>query len=261
MYRALAFTLAAGLVASPARPCGLALALAVDVSGSVDRAEYTLQMKGLAEALRDSVVSEALVRSEAAVLLVQWTGTSRQDLSLPWTRIRDFQDVETLANRISAMPRTWRNFSTAIGEALRFTLEQFDSAPPCRRRAIDVSGDGVSNEGIEPTGMHPALRAAGITVNGLAIEESSSDVTGYFWENLIVGEGAFVVTANSFQDYPDRIRMKLLRETTRQISCADPDCGDRDAADGLPLIPRRSRGTVVTRPAKAVLATGLSVHR
>ena len=77
--------------------------------------------------------------------------------------------------------------------------------------------------------MHPALRAADITVNALAIEENEADLTAYFWENLIRGEGAFVVTANRFEDYPDRIRQKLIRETTAQLSCATPVC--RDAAD------------------------------
>ncbi len=221
------FLLAAALalIAAPqARACDLALALAVDVSGSVDPSEYRIQMQGLAEALRDATVAEALVQAEAAVILVQWTGSSRQDVTLPWAQLRTFDDVEALAGRIAEAPREWRNFSTAIGEALRFTLVQFDTAPDCARRVIDVSGDGVSNEGTEPRELHADLRAAGITVNGLAIEEDATDLTGYFWENLIVGEDAFVVTANRFEDYPARIKLKLLRETTKQVSCAQPTC-------------------------------------
>lgn len=211
-----------------ARACDLALALAVDVSGSVDPYEYQVQMQGLAEALRDSSVGEALVRAEAAVILIQWTGSSRQEVTLPWVQIRTFEDVQALATRVADAPRAWRNFSTAIGEALRFTLTQFDDAPDCKRRVIDVSGDGPSNEGTEPRAIHLALRAAGITVNGLAIEESASDLTAYFWENLIVGDGAFVVTANHFADYPERIRLKLLRETTKQLSCSKLPCGRED---------------------------------
>ncbi len=204
--------------------CDLALALAVDVSGSVDPREYEIQMQGLADALRDSVVSEALVRGGAAVMLVQWTGSSRQELTIPWTRVESFADAEALAQRIETAPRAWRNFSTAIGEALDFVLAQWGAAPICRRNVIDVSGDGVSNEGVEPLQLRPALKAAGIAVNALAIEEGGTDLTGYFWENLILGEGAFVATANSFADYPERIRMKLIRETTAQISCVGPGC-------------------------------------
>lgn len=211
--------------------CDLALALAVDISGSVDPYEYEIQMQGLADALRDSIVSEALVRAEAAVMLVQWTGSSRQERTIPWTRIRSFADAEELAQRIETDPRRWRNYSTAIGEALSFTLDQWSDAPDCKRKVIDVSGDGVSNEGTEPLDVRPALRAAGITLNALAIEGAEVDLTAYFWENLILGEGAFVVTANSFEDYPDRIRKKLIRETTAQISCFHCDVATGQTQD------------------------------
>ena len=198
--------------------CDLALALAVDVSGSVDPGEFETQMRGLADALRDPVVSEALVRGEAALIVIQWTGSSRQEVSLPWTRIRTFDHIEAFATAIETTPRRWRNFSTAIGEALEFSMAQFAASPPCKRKVIDVSGDGPSNEGTEPRDIHADLRALDITVNALAIEASVSDLTAYFWENVIAGEGAFVATANSFEDYPDRIRQKLRRETTRQIA-------------------------------------------
>lgn len=205
--------------------CDLALALAVDVSGSVDPMEYRIQMQGLANALRDGVVSEALVRAEAAVMLVQWTGTSRQEVTLPWTRIRSFEEADAFAAQVEAAPRRWRNFSTAIGDALSFVVSQWDGAPDCARRVIDVSGDGVSNEGRTPAGMRATLTEKGITVNALAIEESESGLTDYFFENLIWGEGAFVVTANTFEDYPDRIRQKLLREVTAQVSSLSRDEG------------------------------------
>ena len=208
--------------------CDLALALAVDISGSVDPVEYDIQMQGLAAAMRDSVVAEALVRAEAAVMLVQWTGSSRQDVTIPWTHIRSFDDAFALAAAIETAPRRWRNFSSAIGDALGFIVDQWAVAPDCKRKVIDVSGDGISNEGAEPLAMHGVLRTLGITVNALAIEESEADLTAYFWENLILGEGAFVVTANTFEDYPDRIKMKLIREVTAQISCAAPFCISAD---------------------------------
>ena len=112
--------LALCLACSPvtAKACDLALALAVDVSGSVDPGEYRIQMQGLAEGLRDSTVSEALVRGEAEVMLIQWSGSSRQEVSLPWRKLTSFEDVAALADEIEALPRAWRNFSTAIGEAL-----------------------------------------------------------------------------------------------------------------------------------------------
>ncbi len=205
----------------PANACDLALALAVDVSGSVDSREFRIQMDGLAAGLRDPVVSEALVRNQAYLMLVQWTGTSRQEVTIPWSRIESFEKLEEFAEGVASDARVWRNFSTAIGEALETTMDAFDQVPNCRRQLIDISGDGVSNEGIEPAEIHRKLRDRGITVNAIAIEESEPDLTAYFFENVIVGEGAFVVSAAGFQDYPERIRKKLLREVTQQTARLD----------------------------------------
>lgn len=206
----------------PGRGCDLALALAVDVSGSVDAEEYRLQMDGLAEALRDGVISEALVRARAEVMLVQWTGSSRQEVTLPWTRIDSFAALDRFAAEVAAAPRAWRNYSTAIGEALEFVLPAFERVDHCARRLIDLSGDGLSNEGVAPGAVHTQLNRAEVTVNALAIEASEPDLTAYFFENVITGEGAFVETAASFRDYPARIRRKLLREVTKQ-SAALPE--------------------------------------
>ncbi len=212
----LALTLPTRLLA-----CDLALILAVDVSGSVDSREYRIQMEGLAEALRDGAISEALVRAEAHVMLMQWTGSSRQRVSVPWTPVVDFDIADALADRVAATPRVWRNFSTAIGEALLVAQEAFTDVPNCERRVIDVSGDGFSNEGVEPDDVRLTLGAGGTTINALVIEENETGLTEYFRTNVIVGAGSFAVTAATFDEYPKRIRQKLLREITEQVSSFD----------------------------------------
>ena len=217
MLRYLIALLVAIFPAAP-RACDLALVLAVDVSGSVDAREYDTQMRGLATALSDGIVLEALIHSEAMVTLIQWTGSSRQRQTIPWTQMRSDADVLTFAEQIASNRRVWRNFSTAIGEALVSAGDVLQEVPNCRRKVIDVSGDGISNEGIDPVDVHPSLKSMGVVVNALAIETDDEDLTAWFFENLIMGEGAFVITANGFEDYPEQIRRKLQRETTRQLS-------------------------------------------
>jgi len=158
-------------------PCDLALALAVDVSGSVDAAEYDIQMQGLAAALRDGVVAESLLTSRAMLTLVQWTGTARQQVTLPWVQITSVSDLEDFAARVAADPRQWHRFSTAIGEALDSTADLFAQTPDCRRLVIDVSGDGASNEGKSPQSTHARLRTMGVTVNAVVIETGNDDLT------------------------------------------------------------------------------------
>lgn len=218
MMRGLLWSLAAICGTSCACACELALVLAVDVSGSVDREEYRLQMNGLAQALRDGIVVEALVDQQAQLTLIQWTGSSRQQQTLRWTQMQNPDAVFQFADAVAQDPRLWRNFSTAIGEALSISQTALAEVPGCKRQVIDVSGDGISNEGVPPADLHLALRGAGITVNALAIETDEVDLTAYFFENVITGEGAFVETASGFSDYPRAILRKLQRETQRVTS-------------------------------------------
>ena len=210
------------LLASPVRACELALMLAVDVSGSVDPQEYRIQMDGLAAALRDGIVADALVEQNAQIALIQWTGSSRQRQTVPWTEMRHHGDVLAMADTIQADPRVWRNFSTAVGEALDVARRAFRAVDHCTKRVIDVSGDGESNEGVDPVTQRALLRADEVTVNAIAIETDDADLTAYFFENVITGPGAFVVTANGFADYPEQIKRKLQRETTRQVTDVAP---------------------------------------
>ena len=53
---------------------------------------------------------------------------------------------------------------------------------------------------------------AGITVNGLTIQNEISWLHYYFRNHVIGGPGAFVVIANDYAAYADAIRRKLLRE-------------------------------------------------
>ena len=205
-----------------AMACGLALVLAVDVSGSVDTREFRIQMDGLAAGLRDGIVADALVDQQAQVTLIQWTGSSRQRQTIGWTQMNTRADVLDLAQRIEDDLRRWRNFSTAIGEAVALGVDAFEAVPTCTRRVIDVSGDGVSNEGDTPDTLRPLLKDRRIVLNALAIETDSTDLTAYFYEHLIFGEGAFVITANGFEEYPAQIRRKLQRETTKQLSLLRP---------------------------------------
>ena len=87
-----------------------------------------------------------------------------------------------------------------------------------------------SNEGVEPREARGALAALDVTVNAIAIEQSEPDLTAYFFENVIRGEGAFVVTAASFADYPARIRRKLVREVARQTAALQHQSGMAAAA-------------------------------
>jgi Ca-activated chloride channel homolog len=215
MLRALALVC---LTATPPHACETALVLSIDVSGSIDSADYRLQAEGLSAALSDPEVAEALVRGEVALSVVQWSGPAQQTLSLPWQRMLTPDAVATFATRAATMPRAFKGSDTAVGEGLRFAMAQFAAVADCRRKVIDISGDGQENAGFTDAKARSEAVAAGILVNAIAIEEPgpASPVTSYYrlW---IVTPGGFVMTARGLRDYAETLRLKLLRELLDQI--------------------------------------------
>lgn len=209
----------AGIISpSLAAACSVALALTVDVSGSISAQEYRLQMDGLAAALQDPTVEDAMVSANAALMLLQWSGANRQHISVPWARMDSRADVAAFASKVRAAPRAWSQYSTGIGNALTFTAAQFGEVADCARKVIDVSGDGYSNEGGDPRKVAQALAALGFQINGLAIEGNEFELTAYYKANIAAGEGAFVFTAESYADYPRAIWRKLLAELVMPLS-------------------------------------------
>lgn len=213
--------------ASPAIACEVALAMTIDVSGSVNAREFRLQMNGLADALADPIVADALIEARAMVSVMQWSGANRQKVTLEWTQITTHDDIAPIISKVSAAPRAFKHFSTAIGDALLAANSLHGQiAGQCERKVIDVSGDGASNEGPDVARIRDQLIRTGVTINGLAIETGTTGITDYYRNNVIGGPGAFVVTADDYRDYPRAIRRKLLTEVTKPIVRLNDDSND-----------------------------------
>lgn len=212
--RRLALALLLWPAALPA--CQTALVLAIDVSNSVDDAEYRLQVDGLADALVDPVVTEALLRDRVALLVFQWSGVGEQVVTQGWARMADVLAVADFARAARATPRAIELGNTAPAEAIRFAAAQFAAVPDCVRQVIDVSGDGTPNAGGDTRLARAAAQAAGITINGIAIESLGVAISGFYRRDLITADG-FVMTARGHRDYPAAIRAKLIRELARVV--------------------------------------------
>lgn len=216
--RRLMLALSCCLLAGPSGACDTALLLAVDVSGSISGDEYIMQMQGLADAMLDPAVIEALVLGQDKVALLHWSGLHNQRLSLPWQSLRTPRDVEAMAAAIRKVKRPQDHTDTAIGAALYVALALFP-VPDCKRSVIDLSGDGTENAGTSLPSARAAVAARGITINGIAIENAHRLplLTEYFRQSVITPDG-FVITARSINDYPRAIKAKLLRELIKVVS-------------------------------------------
>lgn len=213
---ALALVLLLSAGAARAQDCALALALALDISSSVNAAEYEVQKGGLAAALRDPEIRAAALSGWGEVWLVayEWSATDRQTLIVPWSRISSEADLDRFADRLDAHRRDNANLGTAIGSALEYGVDLFGVGPEdCERQVIDISGDGVNNDGFPPDALPPTGLLVGVTVNALVIKGATPDPEPYYRDNVIHGPDAFMMVArNGFDDYRELIRGKLLRE-------------------------------------------------
>ncbi|MEM7210716.1 MAG: DUF1194 domain-containing protein [Pseudomonadota bacterium] len=228
LTRTLATALAAILLPLPALACAVELILAVDTSGSIDDREFALQMEGTAAAFEHPSMINAIEAQEGGVqiILTQWSGRTRQRIVTEWHLIEDAPTMAAFATAIRRGGRHWRNYSTAIGEALEHAKRVGETVPQrCKRRIVDVSGDGISNEGREPRDMAQTLAALGYSVNGLVIRGDSPDPVEYYRQNVLAGPRSFLEVAEGFEDYPRAILRKLLREIEEHalVSHADQD--------------------------------------
>lgn len=214
--------LAAPAQAQPAA-VDLQLVLAVDVSRSIDEEEARLQREGYCEAVTDLRVLRAIqggMTGAIAIAYVEWAGVAYQQLVLPWTRIASRADATGWSNRLAQSPRQSVSW-TSISGALLFSSRVLSGCPfEATRRVIDVSGDGVNNQGPPAEFERDRLVADGVTINGLPIVNDrpnfgvvpSRDLEPYYRDAVIGGPGAFLIVAEDFAAFGDAIRRKLLQE-------------------------------------------------
>jgi hypothetical protein len=213
---ALAFTLPAAAQRETGEPVDLALVLAVDASGSVDRVRFELQKQGYAAAFRHPRVIGAIGSGPSqaiAVIMMQWTGPALQVTAVPWTKISDAASANAFADAIAQAPRALFGGGTSISGAIDTSMALlFDNPYRAARRVIDISGDGSNNRGRSVTQARDEAVARGIGINGLPILALEPYLDRYYQDNVVGGPGAFVIAARDYETFADAILKKLIAE-------------------------------------------------
>lgn len=232
-----ALTLLAGLWvwATPAAAqgqCRLALLLALDVSSSVDESEHRLQQTGVASALNDPDIRRALLAGPPVALAAyEWSGRHQNAVVLNWLMITDNTAIDRAIAAILSAPRSETRYPTAMGFALGYGATMMRQAPDCARRVIDLSGDGITNDGFGPELAYQHFPFAGITVNGLAVLGADRQVQDYFEDVVRHGDGAFVETSQGYAGFRKAMTRKLFREISDMIIGTTIPAPDTPAAE------------------------------
>lgn len=215
--------LVAALLLTPgwaaAQTCRLALLLALDVSSSVDDDEYAMQRDGLAAALLSDTVQGAILDTPGSVSLAiyEWSGRRQSVLVQNWVTLNTGADVAAVAARLRGWQRSYRRFPTALGHALGHGATLMRDAPACDRQVIDVSGDGITNDGFWPQLAYRHFPFDRITVNALAVLGADPDVVDHYQFEVLHGPGAFLETAPGYEGYEQAMTRKLYREIQDRV--------------------------------------------
>src|SRR5229473_6076910 len=85
----------------------LALAMGIDISGSIDPDEAKLQREGYVLAFRDPVIVRAILggpNGRIAVAYYEWSDSWMQKLLIDWTLLDSEAAIAAFANRLDELP-------------------------------------------------------------------------------------------------------------------------------------------------------------
>ena len=206
------------------------LVLAVDISFSMDPDEQELQREGYIHALTSNEFLRALkegIHGKVAIVYFEWANINERRVIVPWRLIDGPETADAFVAEIARAPYR-RASRTSVSGALEFGAQLLeDSGYKGIRRVIDVSGDGVNNNGPPVTIVRDEVLSKGIVINGLPIMlkqpvSSGMDIEGldiYYEDCVIGGPGAFVIPIKERSKFMEATRTKLVQE----IALAPPE--------------------------------------
>lgn len=198
--------------------CGASLATGIDVSGSVSADELRMQVDGIASALRSPAVQQAFATQNCVRIAVFTWGENPPTLLLDWTEVGSAEQAERAGDAmLAALSTPATGQLTNIAGAMVYAWHLFGQIPPTGRQVLNIVTNGTQNVGGENTDPLPIsiqMRAAGITINGLAFGPSV-ELENYLRENVTGGRSSFVLRVNGADDfaqtYVQKFRMDLAQ--------------------------------------------------
>lgn len=179
-----------------------ALCCLIDASDSMTSGYnfFDLQKLAIATTLLNPCVTQRLLNSEderSAFALITWASASKQIFSIPWTVIHAEEDLQRLARMVSVTSWPYTDSThnqTGLGMALFAAVECM--TPPfiahASRKIINISSNGMNNDGLDPHVMRSRLLHEDITVNaiimpGHAPTISLDELTAYYRRKVTNG--------------------------------------------------------------------------
>jgi S-formylglutathione hydrolase FrmB len=176
--------------------------LAVDGSGSISAANFNLQRQAYISAIQNIVPTDGTV----ALAIVQF-GANTVVTEQSYIVINSAADIATVVGNLSAANFVQLGGGTPLGPAIQsLATTLLAQGNTGARQIIDVSTDGVGNQGInQVTAANNAIAAGIEQVNCLGVGPSANC-------NFEAGVGSFEVLAANFRQFQTTLENKIRRE-------------------------------------------------
>lgn len=191
-------------------PVDLELSLVIDSSGSIDGGEFSQQIDGYAAAFRQTAVVNSIAASPNGIAVNTILFASDASEVITFQHLQTEQDVLDFADALAAVTRV--TGGTDIADGINLAVETLNTnAFESGNIIIDVSGDGEQNTAGDPAASRDAALSAGVSrINGIAIGDD--DIFDFYQANVIGGVDAFVLQADSFDEFDAAIADKIELE-------------------------------------------------
>lgn len=193
------------------------LALVIDVSGSVDANDYTLQMNGYAAAFNNSDVQANIDALTTGIVVEVFFFSGNAVQANVGTLLTSAADATAFATVMANLARPFGgSTNAAAGMTLATAWLTDTSIWESSNLIMDVSTDGEGSASADRN-QRDAAAAAGIIVNGLAIDDPgfflNECAAGGYMENIITTTGQCFQAAG-FDDFERAVIDKIKAETT-----------------------------------------------
>jgi hypothetical protein len=204
--------------------CALALALMLDMSGSLTQGDWIREVEGHAKAFESEAVYGSIIREGGiAVRAVAFSDHSVELVG--WTMIRTAAEARTFAAQLRQAGSGQAPVGGTLTVAALEDAERSLDEAPCmaERQVIDLVTDGVANDSRRMDAVRTRLNEAGVQLNALFVEtergrEDSQKAgweDGLSWLRSVVTEGGSALAAEGWHDFERAIRNKIVLEIAR----------------------------------------------
>jgi hypothetical protein len=135
--------------------------------------------------------------------------------------LTDGTSSSAFATAIAGTSRAFNFDNTAPGSAINWGVGQFTAnGYEGARLVIDVSGDGVANDGANTFAAASAATLSGFRINGLSIGDNALDA--WYIANICTPGGGTCYNAATFADFNTAISQKIGQEIAGDPAIPEP---------------------------------------